>query len=159
MVAETDCCNAIELSCGTNEGGFIMARGKFPTNAVFSYMRPYCEYHAVVKFIMRIFIIPFIKLKNPRFSEGYNLETAAKVKERISLPVITVGGIRTKAFMEEAIAANKTDFVSMARPLILEPDLPIKFRDGISEKALCNNCNQCVVATDTQSIQCYERKG
>jgi len=44
----------------------------------------------------------------------------------------------------------------MARPLILEPDLPNKFRAGESEAALCDNCNQCVVAADTRPIQCYK---
>ena len=35
MVEETDCCDAIELSCGTSEDGFVMARGEFPTDAIF----------------------------------------------------------------------------------------------------------------------------
>ncbi len=155
MVAKTDCCDAIELSCGTNEGGFIMARGKFPTDAIFKFMRPYCQYQLLIKFLMKIFIVPFIKLKQPPFYEAYNLETAAKVKEEVSLPVITVGGMRSKTLLEEAIESRRTDFVSMARPLIMEPDLPNKFRTGESEKALCDNCNQCVVAADTKPIMCY----
>lgn len=159
MVENTGCCDAIELSCGTNEGGFVMARGKFPTNAVFNYMRPYCNYFPAIKSLTRIFVIPFIKLKQPPFTEGYNLDTAAMVKQAISLPVITAGGMRSKRFMEEAIGSGKTDFVSMARPLILEPDLANKFKAGISETALCDNCNDCVVAADTRSIQCYKQAG
>jgi len=157
MVEETGCCDAIEFSCGTDEGGFIMARGKFPTRAIFKYMRPYCNYHAVVKILLKTFMIPFVKLKQPRFTEGYNLETAAKAKQLISLPVITVGGMRSKKFMEAAVKSKKTDFVSMARPLILEPDLANKFKAGINEKALCDNCNECVVAVDTRPIQCYKK--
>ena len=158
MVEETGCCDALELSCGTNEGGFIMARGKFPTGAIFKYMRPYCEYHPLIKFVMRSFLVPFIKLMQPSFYEGYNLGTAAKAKQAISLPIITVGGMRSKALMEEVIEAGKTDFVSMARPLILEPDLPNKFMNGVSEKALCDNCNKCVVAADTKPIHCYKEE-
>jgi 2,4-dienoyl-CoA reductase-like NADH-dependent reductase (Old Yellow Enzyme family) len=157
MVEETGCCDAIEFSCGTNEGGFIMARGGFPTSAIFRYLRPYCKYHPIVKFLMKTFIIPFIKMKQPSFFEGYNLETAAKAKQAVSLPVITVGGMRSKEFMEEAIEAKKTDFISMARPLLREPDLANKFKAGISEKALCNNCNKCVVASDTRPIRCYKK--
>jgi 2,4-dienoyl-CoA reductase-like NADH-dependent reductase (Old Yellow Enzyme family) len=59
--------------------------------------------------------------------------------------------------MEEAIEAKKTDFISMARPLLREPDLANKFKAGISEKALCNNCNKCVVASDTRPIRCYKK--
>jgi len=155
MVAATHACDAIELSCGTNEGGFIMARGQFPTDAIFEFMRPYCDYHPLIKFFMKHAVVPFVKLKQPPFHEGYNLATAAKVKEKVSLPVITVGGMRSKTLMENALKSKKTDFVSMARPLILEPDLPNRFKTGASETALCDNCNQCVVAADTKPIRCY----
>lgn len=158
MVEKTGCCDAIELSCGTNEGGFIMSRGAFPTNAIFNYLRPYCRYNPAIKLILKTAIVPFVKLIQPPFSEGYNLETSAMVKKTISLPIITVGGMRSKRFMEEAIESRKTDFISMARPLILEPDLSNKFKAGISEMALCDNCNQCVVASDTRPIRCYKRE-
>ncbi len=158
MVEETDCCDGIELSCGTNEGGFVMTRGKFPTSAIFNYMRPYCNYHPIIKLLLKAFVVPFVKVVQPSFAEGYNLETAAKVKQAVSLPVITVGGMRSKAVMESAIESGKTDFISMARPLILEPDLANKFKTGASEKALCDNCNECVVATDTRPIQCYKKE-
>lgn len=158
MVEETCCCDAIELSCGTNEGGFIMARGGFPTEALFRYMRPYCAYHPIVRSLFRTFLIPLVRLRQPSFSEGYNLETAEKVKNAISLPIITVGGMRSRAFMEAAIESGRTDFVSMARPLILEPDLPRRFKMGLSDRALCDNCNACVVATDTISIRCHSER-
>lgn len=156
MVEETGCCDAIEFSCGTNEGGFIMTRGKFPTHAIFRHMRPYCDYPRLIKMLMKYVVVPFLKAKQPQFSEGYNLNTAAKAKQTISLPVITVGGMRSKTFMEDAIKAQKTDFISMARPLIMEPDLPNKFRNGSSDAARCDNCNECVVAADTRPIQCYK---
>jgi 2,4-dienoyl-CoA reductase-like NADH-dependent reductase (Old Yellow Enzyme family) len=156
MADRTGCCDAVELSCGTNEGGFVMARGAVPTEALFTHMRPYCEYNTAVKLLIRCFVIPFVKLVQPKFAEGYNLETAALVRREISIPVITVGGMRSKAFMEEAVRTGRTDFVSMARPLILEPDLPNKFKNGISRVALCDSCNQCVVATDTRKIKCYK---
>jgi 2,4-dienoyl-CoA reductase-like NADH-dependent reductase (Old Yellow Enzyme family) len=156
MVADTGCCDAIEFSCGTNEGGFTMARGQFPTDAIFKFMRPFCNYPLLLQFLMKNFVVPFIKIKHPAFYEGYNLDTAARAKDKISLPTITVGGMRSKIKMETAVKSNQTDFVSMARPLILEPDLPNKFKAGESETALCDNCNQCVVAADTRPIQCYK---
>ena len=156
MVEKTGCCDAIEISCGTNEGGFIMARGKFPTKAILQYMRPYCHFPSVFKALVKYFVAPLQSLRQPSFHEGYNLETAAKVKQAIALPVIALGGMRSKGFMERAIESEKTDFVSMARPLIMEPDLPNKFKAGISETALCDNCNECVVASDTRPIQCYK---
>ncbi len=156
MVEQTGCCDAIEISCGTNEGGFIMARGKFPTDAILHFMRPYCHFPSVLKLITKHFIAPLQSLRQPSFHEGYNLETTAKVKQSVSLPVINLGGMRSKKFMEESIERKMTDFISMARPLILEPDLPNKFKAGTSNKALCDNCNECVVASDTRPIRCYK---
>lgn len=155
MVEETGCCDAIELSCGTSEDGFVMTRGKFPTEAIFNYLRPYCYYNSVIKLFLKVVIVPFVKIKQPPFTEGYNLGASAMVKQAVSLPIITVGGMRSKRFMEEAIESKKTDFVSMARPLIREPNLPNKFKNGVSSSASCVNCNQCVVASDTRSIRCY----
>ena len=63
--------------------------------------------------------------------------------------------MRSRQFLENAIEKNLTDFISMARPLILEPDLPNKFKTGTSGTALCDNCNKCVVAVDTGHIKCY----
>lgn len=154
MIEDTRCCDAIELSCGTNEGGFIMARGKFPTDALLRYMRPYRNYNSIIKFLFRYIVITVVKLIQPPFREGYNLETAAKIKRAVSLPIITVGGMRSRGFLNDAIEKNMTDFISMARPLILEPDLPNKFKAGTSDAAICDNCNQCVVAVDTVHIQC-----
>jgi 2,4-dienoyl-CoA reductase-like NADH-dependent reductase (Old Yellow Enzyme family) len=158
LVDETGCCDAVEFSCGTNEGGFTMARGRFPTDALLKYMRPYCDWPRWVKLMMRYALIPCYKLWQPSFSEGYNLDTAARAKREISLPVIAVGGMRSRRFMEQAIEEGKADFVSMARPLIREPDLPNKFKAGTSEGAVCDNCNDCVVATDTQQIKCYKQE-
>ncbi len=36
----------------------------------------------------------------------------------------------------------------------LTPREPNKFKEGTSDAAICDNCNQCVVAVDTVRIQC-----
>ncbi|MEW6363144.1 MAG: NADH:flavin oxidoreductase [Acidobacteriota bacterium] len=154
-VEQTGCCDAIELSCGTNEAGFVMTRGAFPANAMLRYLRPFCHMSPPYRFVTKRLVMPAASLFQPRFREGYNLATAARVKRSIKLPVVTVGGMRERAFMEAAIDQGHTDFCSMARPLILEPDLPNKFRSGRTDRARCDNCNACVVATDTQSIRCH----
>jgi len=156
MVEKTGCCDAIEISNGTNEDGMYMARGGFPTEGILKYMRPYRDMSWPIKMAVRLFVSPFATLYQPVFTQGYNLDTSAMVKKAVSIPVITVGGIRGKRFMDEAIAEGRTDYVSMARPLLLEPDLPNKFRDGVSETAACDNCNICVVATDAVPIKCHK---
>jgi 2,4-dienoyl-CoA reductase-like NADH-dependent reductase (Old Yellow Enzyme family) len=156
LIEKTGCCDAIEISGGTNEGGFIMARGGFPAEGILKYLRPYCEMNRIFKFFVRHFVAPFVRLSQPRFTQGYNLPAAAMVKQAVPLPIITVGGMREKRFMDSAIKEGKTDFVSMARPLLLEPDLANKFKHGESEISECDNCNICVIAVDTVPIRCHK---
>ncbi|MEW6369245.1 MAG: hypothetical protein AB1714_31885 [Acidobacteriota bacterium] len=158
LVEQTGCCDAIELSCGTTEGGMVMTRGRFPADAMFRYLRPFCHMSPPYRRVTRRIVMPIASRLQPRFREGYNLATAARVKRSIKLPVITVGGMRERAFMDAAIDKGDTDFCSMARPLILEPDFANKFRTGRRDRARCDNCNACVVATDTQSIRCHNRR-
>lgn len=155
LVEKTGCCDAIEISSGTNEDGFVMARGDLPIEGILKYLRPYCQLKPIVKFFFRL-AGPFLKLLQPRFTEGYNLGTSAMIKEVVTLPVITVGGMRSKEFMNNAVKEGKTDFCSMARPLLLEPDLANKFKNGITEKSDCDNCGICVVAADAVSIKCHK---
>jgi 2,4-dienoyl-CoA reductase-like NADH-dependent reductase (Old Yellow Enzyme family) len=156
MVEATGDCDAIEISAGTNANVFYMGRGRFPMAAILKYYRPFCELPKAVKLLMRVSVRPFAWLFLPPFEEGYNLRTAARVKQEVSLPVITVGGMRSRWFMEDAIRDAKTDFVSMARPLLLEPDLANKFKSGASSAARCDNCNICLVACDTVPIRCHQ---
>lgn len=156
MVEATGCCDAIEISAGTNANVFYMARGGFPMDAILKYYRPFCELSSPLKSLARVLLPLVARLFVPKFIQGYNLETASKVKQAVSLAVITVGGMRTRQFMEKAITDGKTDFVSMARPLLLEPDLADRFRRGASEAAQCDNCNICLVASDTVPIRCHK---
>ncbi len=158
LVEGTRCCDAIEISAGTNRNVFYMARGQFPKDAVLNYLRPFCQMSAIPKLLMQIVCELFAHLFVPPFEQGYNLETAAKVKRAVSLPIITVGGMRSKSFMDAAIKDGKTDFVSLARPLLLEPDLSNKFERGLSEVARCDNCNICLIASDTVPIRCHHRE-
>ncbi len=56
---------------------------------------------------------------------------------------ILVGGLRRLSHMEEIVENGWADFVAMSRPLIREPSLVKKFREGKSEAASCVSCNKC----------------
>jgi 2,4-dienoyl-CoA reductase-like NADH-dependent reductase (Old Yellow Enzyme family) len=158
LVEASGCCDAIELSCGTTEGGFVMARGGVPADTLLAYTRPYCHMPPILRGLTRHVVCPVARLVMPIFTEGYNLATARRVKAAVKLPVITVGGMRSLAFMEAAVSHGATDFCAMARPLILEPDLPKRFREGRAARALCSNCNMCLLAADTQPIRCHNQE-
>lgn len=56
--------------------------------------------------------------------EAYFLDFAAEARARSKTPVAVTGGFRSVAAMEAALASGATDFVGLARPLTLDPDLP-----------------------------------
>jgi 2,4-dienoyl-CoA reductase-like NADH-dependent reductase (Old Yellow Enzyme family) len=87
-------------------------------------------------------------------SEGYLLGYAARIKAEVDIPVISVGGFRSKVVMEAALQDGKCDMVSLSRPLIREPDLVEKFQSGKATLAECISCNKCF---DETGIKCHYR--
>ena len=75
--------------------------------------------------------------------EGYFADFAAKLAERIDIPVYVVGGWRAKDTMEKVLKQTKLAALSLSRPLLREPDLPNKFKKGESEVSKCVSCNAC----------------
>lgn len=91
-------------------------------------------------------------IKSPK-EEAYFSDNARKIREVLSVPVICVGGIRSREVMESIIIAKKADMISMSRPFIREPDLVERLRKGLAEKASCISCNQC---WHPQGIRCAQ---
>jgi len=83
-----------------------------------------------------------MKINKPE-KEAYNLALARRIKEAVSCPVMVVGGFRSYEVAEKAITDNGMDCISMARPLIREPDLPNRWLQGDRSPAKCISCNSC----------------
>ncbi len=82
------------------------------------------------------------KIDRPE-KEAYNLTAARRVKESVACPVIVVGGVRSWETAERAVGNEGVDLVAMSRPLIREPDLPLRWRKGDRCPAACISCNRC----------------
>lgn len=68
---------------------------------------------------------------SPASKKGvYYLEAAKRYKEKIKVPMMLVGGIRTFETADELVKKGITDYVSLSRPLIREPDLIKKWKSG-----------------------------
>lgn len=83
--------------------------------------------------------------------EAYFAREAATIKNAVSIPIILVGGLRSKHLMEQIINNQIADMVALSRPFIKEPDLVKKFEHGY-QKALCISCNACF---NPKGIKCY----
>jgi 2,4-dienoyl-CoA reductase-like NADH-dependent reductase (Old Yellow Enzyme family) len=75
--------------------------------------------------------------------EAYNATYAAAIKKSVGLPVMTVGGIRSGAVAKRLLDAGQADFIALSRPLIREPDLPLRWRKDPHHRARCISCNGC----------------
>lgn len=88
----------------------------------------------------------------PGTDEGYYLPWALMFKAALAIPVIAVGGFRSPAAMNNAIAAGACDAVALARPLVRQPDLGLRLRAGQSSE--CIGCNLCLLHND-RPTECY----
>lgn len=87
--------------------------------------------------------------------EAYFRDPARLIKREINAPVILVGGIRSRAVMEDILQKGYADLISLSRPLIREPDLPKKLRDG-KERADCISCNGCMNFRKLDVVKCVQ---
>lgn len=55
--------------------------------------------------------------------EAYFLEFAEKIREQVQCKLMVTGGFRTVAGMNAALESGACDFIGMARPFAVEPDV------------------------------------
>lgn len=147
-------CSGIEVSCGVEEDGLFTLRGdKLPIDALFKFKRNYKSMPDYSKKLAKIFAPIFIPKIKPYVN--YNVFAAEKIKNAIKIPVIVVGGIKSLQSIKSIIENKQADFVSMSRPLIAEPNLIKKFKNGTQDKSNCIDCNYCVIAADEETLKCY----
>lgn len=82
-------------------------------------------------------------LREYPFEEAFFLDYARQFRRELSMPIILLGGINTRATIESALA-DGFEFVAMARALLREPDLVNRLRDGETDKGICIHCNKCM---------------
>lgn len=86
--------------------------------------------------------------------EAYFRPLAQKARSATRLPIMLVGGLRSRGVMEEVLSAGDADFVSLSRPLICEPDLPNRLRLGQQEESACISANYCWPEGEGEGIAC-----
>jgi 2,4-dienoyl-CoA reductase (NADPH2) len=90
-------------------------------------------------------------------AEGIGLPAARAVKQAVSIPVICAGGFQTQSVIAASIEDGACDAVSMARPLLANPTLPLLFAEGRDRAPRpCTYCNKCLVNFIENPLGCYE---
>lgn len=94
------------------------------------------------------------KLKTTE-QEVYYREAAKLYKQKITIPLILVGGIRSYEVAEELVRTKTADYISLSRPLICEPGLVKRWREGERRPAQCVSDNACFApAIDGRDLYC-----
>ena len=141
--------DAIEISGGILEKGLIYVKGDVPMDLVMKGRN----------FVERVIVRLMEKSMraDAAFKDAYFLPNADAVKKAVKAPIITVGGMRKRSVMEEAIRAGKTDFVSICRPFIRQPNLANQLERGDDDPITCTNCNRCSIeiAAHYNPMKCY----
>ncbi|HEY4028463.1 MAG TPA: mycofactocin system FadH/OYE family oxidoreductase 2 [Candidatus Dormibacteraeota bacterium] len=85
---------------------------------------------------------------------GYQLFTAAALREVTDLPVVGVGRVKDPVQAEQALAAGICDLVGMVRQQIAEPETARKAREGrVEEIRLCLSCNQDCIGREGLNLE------
>ncbi|BBB27297.1 NADPH-dependent 2,4-dienoyl-CoA reductase [Amphritea japonica] len=84
--------------------------------------------------------IPTIATKVPRAAFTW---ATAKVRQALTVPVITSNRINMPEVAEQVLARGDADMVSMARPFLADPEFVLKSAEGRSDEInTCIGCNQ-----------------
>ena len=73
----------------------------------------------------------------------YWRQAAEQVKAQINVPLMLVGGIRSFETAEVLVDGGTADYISLCRPLVREPDLVRRWREGDRRAADCISDNAC----------------
>ncbi|MBC7338155.1 MAG: FAD-dependent oxidoreductase, partial [Clostridia bacterium] len=75
------------------------------------------------------------------YPEGWRVYLAEAIKQVVTIPVITVGVIRTPEMADRIIAEGKADFVAVGRGHITDPEFALKAATGHADRI--NRCISC----------------
>jgi 2,4-dienoyl-CoA reductase-like NADH-dependent reductase (Old Yellow Enzyme family) len=68
--------------------------------------------------------------------EAYFLDFAERFAKELTVPLMLTGGFRTRQGMVDAVEGGAVDLIGLARPVLLEPDLPRRLLDGTARTSL-----------------------
>lgn len=88
--------------------------------------------------------------------EGINAEHAREIKKHVSVPVLCTGGWQTRSAIAQAIRSQACDAVTIARPLILNKNLPLILQRQERPDVPCTYCNKCLVNAIANPLGCYD---
>lgn len=75
--------------------------------------------------------------------EAYFIEFAESLAKFIDIPVIIVGGLRSIHEINDIFKKSSIEFFAFSRPLLAEPNLIKRWKEGDTKDVLCVRCSKC----------------
>jgi 2,4-dienoyl-CoA reductase-like NADH-dependent reductase (Old Yellow Enzyme family) len=95
--------------------------------------------------------------KQPEIMEGINLAECKAISDAVTIPVLCTGGFQTASLIRNALENNFCAGVTIARPLMANPTLPLMFAAGLDEAPKpCSYCNKCLAHVLVDPLGCYD---
>lgn len=135
-------------------GGFVskapmyVMRGEMPIYSMTYYMKQWW-----LKYGVRMaggMMIP----KEP-FKELYFLEQARLFRERLSVPLVYVGGVVSSDGAEKVLDEG-FDFLQMGRALLNEPDFVNRMKREQHHRCGCDHVNYCIARMYSREMACHK---
>jgi 2,4-dienoyl-CoA reductase-like NADH-dependent reductase (Old Yellow Enzyme family) len=136
--------DALELSAGSSLlNPMYLFRGDVPLAEFAANMRAPLRLGLKTPIGKRFF-------KSYPFEEAFLREKALVFREALTMPLIMLGGINTRATIDRAMAEG-FEYVAMARALLREPDLVARMAADETGEGSCIHCNQCMATIYTRT--------
>jgi 2,4-dienoyl-CoA reductase-like NADH-dependent reductase (Old Yellow Enzyme family) len=92
-------------------------------------------------------------------TSAFFLDQAQEFREKLNIPIVLVGGIRSVEMIEWLLSEGKVDYVAMSRPFIREPHRVKHWKSGDRAPSSCQTCDRCMLkAFRGHKVQCYRHK-
>lgn len=144
---EAEGADALVLSGGfVSKTPFYMLRGDLPVKQMVKVQK---SWH--VKLGLTLF--GRLLVQHYPFQPAFLREDARAFRAAVRLPLVVVGGLNSRAIIEEVLAEG-FDLVALGRPLIYDPDFVVKLQRGEIEASGCEPCNECIAEMDRGGVRC-----
>ncbi len=87
--------------------------------------------------------------------EAYFLQDARVIRQKTSGPLGLVAGLRSIPVMEEIVSSGVVDCIALCRPLIREPGLIGRWKNGDTRPAECISCGGCFNPDENGKMHIY----
>ncbi len=135
-------------------GGFVskapmyVMRGEMPIHSMTYYMT--CWW---LKYSVRM--VGKMMVPSVPFKEAYFLEDALKFRSALKLPLIYVGGLVSRAKIDEVLNSG-FEAVQMARALLNDPSFVNRMREEENARCNCKHSNYCIARMYSIEMACHQ---